>query len=61
MSEDHTQTEVSRQRHLEEMARRLNALPIHWDDKVELWQEETALSETTLAKILKQCGEFVPE
>jgi hypothetical protein len=61
MSGDHTQTEKDRQRHLEEAARRLNALPLRWEDKVEAWQEETSLSETTFAKILKRCGEFVPE
>lgn len=61
MSGDHTQTEKDRQRHLEETARRVNGMPLRWEDKVEVWQEETSLSETTLAKILKQCGEFVPE
>jgi hypothetical protein len=60
MSGSHTQTEKDGQRHLEETARRLNALPLHWDSKVEIWQEETSLSETTFAKILKRCGEFVP-
>ncbi|MCC6419237.1 MAG: hypothetical protein IT429_13460 [Gemmataceae bacterium] len=33
----------------------------HWEDKVEVWQEETSLPETTLAKIRKRCGESVPE
>jgi hypothetical protein len=56
MSDD-TQPEADRQRHLEETARRVNALPLHWEDRVEIWQEETSLSETTLAKILKRCGE----
>jgi hypothetical protein len=61
MSQDHTQNDEDRQQHLEETARRVNALPFHWDHKVEIWQEETALSETTFAKILKRCGEFVPD
>ncbi len=45
--------EAARQQHLEETARQVNALPLHWEDKVEVWQEETSLSETTLVKILK--------
>ena len=53
--------EAARQRHLEETARRVNALPLHWDDKIEFWQEETGLSETTFAKVLKRCGEHVPD
>ena len=56
-----TNDEVDRQRHLEEIARGLNGLSLHWDDKVEIWQAETALSETTFAKILRRCGEFVPD
>ena len=61
MTENEPVVEAARQRHLEETARRVNALPLHWGDKVEVWQEETALSETTFAKILRRCGESVPE
>ena len=61
MSDDHTQTEPGRRQHLEVIARRLNALPLHWDDKVEIWQQETGLSETTFARILRESGESVPD
>ena len=45
----------------EEVARRINAQPLPWDVMVEVWQEEMAESETTFAKVLKRCGEFVPD
>lgn len=45
----------------EEVARRINAQPLPWEVKVEVWEEEMAESETTFAKVLKLCGEFVPE
>ena len=45
----------------EEVARRINAQPLPWEVKVEVWEEEMAESETTFAKVLKRCGEFVPE
>jgi hypothetical protein len=61
MSDDDTQLDAERQRRLEETARRLNALALRWDDKVEAWQQETAMSETTFVKILKRCGLLVPE
>ena len=61
MTEDESHAGAARQAHLEDTARRLDALPLRWQDKVEIWQEETSLSETSLASILKQCGEFVPE
>lgn len=44
----------------EVVARRINAQPLPWDVKVEVWEEEMAESETTFAKVLKLCGEFVP-
>jgi hypothetical protein len=45
----------------EVVARRINAQPLPWEVKVEVWAEEMAESETTFARVLKLCGEFVPE
>ena len=45
----------------EEVARHINAQPLPWEVKVEVWEEEMSESETTFAKVLKRCGEFVPE
>ena len=38
MTENDLVAEAARQQHLEETARRLNSLPLHWEDKVEVWQ-----------------------
>lgn len=45
----------------EEVARRINAQPLPWRVKVEVWEEEMVESETTFAKVLRRCGEVVPE
>ena len=55
------QAEKDRQRHQDEVALRINALPLPWDVKVEIWQEELALSETTFCLVLKRHGVDVPE
>ena len=45
----------------EVVARRINAHPLPWEVKVEVWEEEMSESETTFVRVLKRCGEFVPE
>ena len=56
-----TQADADLARLREVVARRINAQPLPWEAKVELWEEERAESETTFVKVLKRCGEFVPE
>ena len=56
-----TQADASRARLREEVARRINAQDLPWEVKVEIWEEEMAESETTFAKVLNRCGEYVPE
>ena len=56
-----TQAESDWARIREEVARRINAQPLPWEVKVEVWEEEMAESETTFAKVLRRCGEVIPE
>ncbi len=50
------QAEKDRQRHQDEVALRINALPLPWDVKVEIWQEELAQSEATFCRVLNRFG-----
>ena len=52
------QAERDRQQHV---ALRIMALPLRWDVKIEIWQEELAQSETTFCLVLKRHGVDVPE
>ena len=47
-------TEDEKRRQQEKIARRIDAKPLPWSAKVELWQEETGQSETTLWRVLKR-------
>ena len=55
------QAEKDRQQHQDEVALRIIALPLPWDVKLEIWQEELAQSETTFCRVLNRCGIDVPE
>ena len=56
-----TQADAGWARLREEVARRINAQVLPWEVKVEIWEEEMAESETTFARVLQGCGEFVPD
>ena len=49
--------EAARRRRQEEIARRLDAEPICWAEKVVRWVAETGQSGATLWRVLKRCRE----
>lgn len=48
------ETVAEKRRHQEEIARRIDAQPLPWSAKAELWKHDTGQSETTLWRILKR-------
>jgi hypothetical protein len=49
--------EASRRRRQEQIARRIDAEPICWTEKVVRWVAETGQSGATLWRVLKRCRE----
>lgn len=43
-----------------EVARRIDAQPLPWSEKAELWTAETGQSGTTFWRVLKRCGATDP-
>ena len=50
------QQEAARQRQQDEIAGRIDAEPLPWSKKAELWIAETGQSETTFWRVLKRRG-----